>query len=231
MAVSLGFHRTTLPCHKGVKHDSQGGGRPTIPTLFRLHLSSLIQCLCCFPEASTMEGPVFTSDSGLASLFLQAQAKSCLHSRLRLFSVFWAIPGCGWTSTHRLRARVLSQRTCTRPELVQQSRHQEGPLQDARGCPCAYTHATPKVQAAGPTPALFLADVGFPNIRTWELPQVQAPSLNNGSRSCGFHFRASASRHPASKFLYVPPQAPAVHLRCHLAKTDRGSHLSHRFLN
>lgn len=70
---------------------------------FRLRLSSLIQCLRCFPEASAMEGPAFTSDSGLGSLSLQAQAKSCLHSRQCLFSVSWAIPGCGWTSTHRLK--------------------------------------------------------------------------------------------------------------------------------
>lgn len=49
---------------------------------FRFHLSSPIQCLNCFPEASAMEGPVFTSNPGLGTLFLQAQAKSCLHSRL-----------------------------------------------------------------------------------------------------------------------------------------------------
>lgn len=65
----------------------------------------------------------------------------------------------------------------------------------------------------------------------WELPRVQGPSHDNGSRSCGFHFRASAPRHPASKCLSVPPQVPAVYLRCHLAKRRRGSHLPHCFLN
>jgi hypothetical protein len=57
--------------------------------------------------------------------------------------------------------------TCAESEHVQPHRHQEGPIHNARGCPCACTESTnamPKVQAAGPTPALFLAGFWIPHI-------------------------------------------------------------------
>lgn len=154
-----------------------------IQTLSKLTvLSSSQHCLCCFPEAPAMETPVFTSDSGLGPLSLQAWAESCLHSRLRLFPVFWDIPGCGWTSTHTLHARALSQSTCSLigTRRARSTMHEAVPVHAQRAeTPCPRSrlldqHQLSSWQAFGsPTSA-------------WELPQVQVPSLNNDRRPVAF---------------------------------------------
>lgn len=153
-------------------------------THFTPHLSSLIQCLYCFPEAPTMEAPVFTSDSGLGSLSLQAWAEPCLHSRLQLFPVFWAIPGCGWTSTHRLHARVLGQGTCT---IISTRRacsmmHEAVPV---------HAHRTHTRHAYGPgcwantscLPGRLLDPPHQPGRSGW----YRSLHSTMGGRPCGFH--------------------------------------------
>lgn len=74
-----------------------------------------------------MEALGFASDWSLGSLPLQAWAESCPHCRRGLFS--WV-----WLSKYRRFARVLGRNTCSIHH-----RHQRGPSEDARGCPCTWT--------------------------------------------------------------------------------------------